>query len=125
MKHCIIQVKGAPFAKLQKGLQSPACVCMQSRKIHILTITTNKKNTPEMSPSNACRVSFNCGEKGEKRDKGLALRCGGGGVWEGCRPNKHDGSEAWANKQHRQPPPCSWPRSQGVTRPTLYCPACC
>lgn len=44
-----------------------------------------------MSLSNACRVSFNYGEKGEKRDKGLALRCGGGGVWEGCRPNKHAG----------------------------------
>lgn len=83
MKHCIIQGKGAIFAKLQKGLQTP-------RKIHILT-TTMKKTPQEMSPPNACRVSFNNGEKGEKRDEGLALRCGGGGVWEGCRPNKHPG----------------------------------
>lgn len=44
-----------------------------------------------MSPSNACTVRFNNGEEGEKRDQGLALRCGGGGVWEGSRPNKHPG----------------------------------
>lgn len=86
MKRCIIQVKGATFAKLQKGLETPhACKHVVSWKIHILTTTTDKK-TQEISPSNACRVSFN---NGEKEDESLALRCGGGGVWEGCRPNKH------------------------------------